>query len=91
MNRLSKERKRAILAALVEGCSIRGTQRMTGADKKTITRLLVRVGEGCATMMDDRMRDLDCYNLQIDEVWGYVGKKQARLSDEERQQDNDRA
>ncbi len=63
-----------------------GTQRMTGADKKTITRLLVRVGEGCATMMDDRMRDLDCYNLQIDEVWSYVGKKQARLSDDERRE-----
>ena len=86
MNRLSTERKRAILAALVEGCSIRGTQRMTGADKKTITRLLVRVGEGCAGMMDDRMRDLDCYNLQIDEVWSYVGKKQGRLSDDERRE-----
>ncbi|MCH7824758.1 MAG: IS1 family transposase [Acidobacteria bacterium] len=59
---------------------------MTGADKKTITRLLVRVGEGCAGMMDDRMRDLDCYNLQIDEVWSYVGKKQGRLSDDERRE-----
>ena len=35
-------------------------------------------------MMDDRMRDLDCYSLQIDEIWTFVGKKKGRLSEDER-------
>jgi len=44
--------------------------------RDTICRLLVEVGEGCAKIMDERMRDLSCRRIQVDEIWGFVGKKQ---------------
>lgn len=52
---------------------------MTGVHRDTIMRLLVRVGAGCASAMDDRMRDLPCQQIQVDEIWTYVGKKQRHL------------
>jgi IS1 family transposase len=39
-------------------------------------RLGVRVGQGCARLLDAKMRNLSCQNLQLDEVWGFIGKKQ---------------
>ena len=52
---------------------------MTNTHRDTICRLLVEVGAGCARIMDERTRDLSCRRIQVDEIWGYVGKKQARL------------
>ncbi len=49
---------------------------MTSVHRDTIMRLAVRVGEGCQRIMDEKMRNLPCRLLQVDEVWGYVGMKQ---------------
>jgi IS1 family transposase len=68
-----------VVAALAEGSSIRSIERMTGIHRDTIMRLGVRIGEGCISLMDEKMRDLDCNRLEIDEVWGFIGKKEARL------------
>lgn len=38
-------------------------------------RLGVRIGQGCARLLDEKMRGLDCKRLELDEVWGYIGKK----------------
>ncbi len=84
MNTLPTDKKLAVLAALVEGNSLRAITRMTGVHRTTATNLLVRVGEGCAAMMDERFRNLECDNIQIDEIWTFVGKKQARLTPRER-------
>src|SRR5437899_2474543 len=46
-------------------------------------RLGVRVGQGCATILDHKMRGLDCRGLQVDEIWGYVAKKQKRVLDDD--------
>jgi IS1 family transposase len=84
MNKLSKEKKRRVIAALVEGNSIRSTERMFGVHRDTIMRLLVRVGRGCEKLMDEKMRDLDCRAIQADEIWTYVGKKQRQLTKEDK-------
>jgi IS1 family transposase len=52
---------------------------MTGTHRDTIMRLMVEVGDGCAKLMDEQMRALPCRRIQVDEIWAYVGKKQARL------------
>src|SRR6266568_7656068 len=75
-NILNTDKKVAAVAMLCEGNSIRSVERMTGIHRDTIMRLGVRVGEGCQRIMDDKMRDLPCRLIQIDEVWGYVGMKQ---------------
>ena len=52
---------------------------MTGTHRDTICRLLVEIGAGCAHLMDEQMRGLPCRRIQVDEIWAYVGKKQAHL------------
>jgi hypothetical protein len=69
-----------IISALVEGCSIRSVERMTGIHRDTIMRLGARVGEGCAVLMDEMMRDLPCERLELDELWAFVGKKQRHVT-----------
>ena len=80
VNRLSLAERTQVIHCLVEGNSIRSTERMCDVHRDTICRLLVEVGEGCQRIMDEKMRDLRCQNLQVDEIWSFVGKKQARLT-----------
>jgi IS1 family transposase len=67
------------LHCLLEGCSIRSTERLTGVNRNTIMRLLLVAGERCVRLMDSRMRDLPIRYLELDEIWCYVGKKRARV------------
>lgn len=75
-NLLPFEKKIAAISALAEGTSIRAVERMTGVHRDTIMRLAVRVGQGCAELLDKTMHDLPCRRIQLDEIWGFIGKKQ---------------
>ena len=79
MNRVPLARRTQIINCLVEGNSIRSTERLTNTHRDTIMRLMVDVGGGCAKLMKEEMRDLSCQRLQVDEIWSYVGKKQGQL------------
>lgn len=68
------------VAALVEGCSVRSTERLTGVHRDTIIRLMVRVGNGCANLLDETMVNLPCARLELDELWAFVGKKQRHVT-----------
>jgi IS1 family transposase len=74
-NVLSTDKKIAVIGALAEGSSIRSIERITGVHRDTIMRLGVKVGRGCTAMMDAKMRNLSCKRLEMDEIWGFVGKK----------------
>ncbi len=86
MNRLSLERRAAVVRCLVEGNSVRATVRMTGAAKNTVAKLLVDLGRACAEYQDQALRDLPCKRLQCDEIWSFVGCKQKTLAKEHRKQ-----
>ena len=75
-NVLQIDKKIAVIGALAEGNSIRSIERMTGIHRDTIMRLGVKVGQGCTAMMDRTMRDLSCQRLEMDEIWGFIGKKE---------------
>jgi IS1 family transposase len=79
-NVLPREKQLQVLGALVEGNSIRSTERMTGVMKRTITSLLTRVGTGCDRLLDERMRNLDCKRFELDEIWSFVAKKQRHIA-----------
>jgi IS1 family transposase len=64
---------------LLEGCSIRSTERLTGLNRNTIMRLLEVAGEKCEKLMDAKLRDLKCRYVQCDEIWSFVGKKQRQV------------
>lgn len=82
-NVLKKEKQIAVIAALAEGMAIRQIERMTDIHRDTIMRLGVRVGQGCARIMDEKMRDLPCENIQVDEIWGFIQKKKRNLTPED--------
>jgi len=84
MNVLKHEKKLAVLFALVEGNSVRAVSRMTGVHKTTILRLITDTGDWCEKVMDERMRNLRCAEIEADEIWCFVGKKQKRLKPEEK-------
>ena len=69
-----------MLSALLEGCSIRATSRLTGVQKNTITRLMVDAGEYCETLIDRELRNLPCRVIEADEIWTFVRKKQGHLT-----------
>lgn len=48
-------------------------------------RLGVKIGQGCARLLDAKMRGLDCKRLEIDEIWGFVGKKMRHVKPEDDQ------
>jgi IS1 family transposase len=83
VNILPFERQFQIISALVEGNSIRSTERMVGVHRDTIMRLLVRVGERCQVILDERMHGFHSRLIQADEIWTFVGKKEGHLSREE--------
>lgn len=75
-NVLNTDKQVAIIGSLCEGSSIRSIERITGVHRDTIMRLGVKVGQGCTALLDAKMRDLSCDHLQLDEIWGFIGKKQ---------------
>jgi hypothetical protein len=60
MNRLPLARRSQVINCLVEGNSIRSTERMTDVHRDTICRLLVEVGNSCAKLANEQMRNLNC-------------------------------
>ncbi len=73
---ISPERAVMVLQLLLEGNSIRSTERITGIDQNTIMSLLVKAGERCQRIMDEKLVNLDVRDVEVDEIWGYVGKKE---------------
>ena len=73
MNRLDKTSQKQVIAALVEGNSLRATARMTGVARMTIERLLVDVGAVCAKMQDEKHKPLKYSVIARD---GYKAKQQ---------------
>jgi IS1 family transposase len=82
MNKLSTEKKVAVISALVEGCSIRSTVRMTGLAKGTILRLLAEVGQACTDFQNVAIRNVSAQRVQVDEIWSFVGCKQKNVTQE---------
>lgn len=78
-NNLKTEKKIQVISALCEGNSIRSTERMTEVHRDTIMRLGVKAGNACAAMLDKKMRSLEIEDIQIDEIWGYIGKKKQNI------------
>lgn len=85
MNSLTKDERLRVVAALVEGNSIRSTSRMTGIARNTITKLLVDLGTACMTFHDANVRNVKVRRLQCDEIWSYVGAKAKNVSAEKKE------
>jgi hypothetical protein len=83
MNVLPFDRQVEVISALVEGCSIRAVERLTGIHRDTIMRLGARVDHGCGQVHDALMRDLQVPRIEFDKAWSFIGKKQKKAREEE--------
>jgi IS1 family transposase len=75
MNKLTTAKRTAIVAALVEGSSVRATARMVGVTKGAVLKLLTDVGAVCAAYHHDHVRNLVTKRIECDEIWAFVGAK----------------
>jgi IS1 family transposase len=86
MNKLTTAKRAQIVAAIVEGNSLRATSRMTGASKVTILKLLADLGKACSEYQDKALRNLPCKRIQCDEIWSFCYAKDKNVPAEKRGQ-----
>jgi len=84
MRVIERERKVAIITALCNGMSLRAASRTFNTHRTAIQNLLVRVGQNCERLMAEHMRNIDCRYLELDELWTFCGRKERRLTPEQR-------
>lgn len=75
MNRLDTETRIRVISALVEGCSLRSTCRMTGVAMNTVLKLLADLGAACDDYQDKILRGLTVKRVQCDEIWSFCCAK----------------
>jgi IS1 family transposase len=85
MNKLTIEKRTALLSCLVEGNSLRATSRMTGVAVNTVMKFLVDVGRVCSDYQDKAFRNLTCKRIQCDEIWAFVGAKKKNATPEKQE------
>jgi IS1 family transposase/transposase-like protein len=71
------------LSFLLEGNSISTVERVTAVHHTTILKLLVLAGDKCERIMAEKVRNVPVRDVECDEVWSYVGKKQKRVRPED--------
>ena len=64
------------LKMLLEGMSIRATERLTGVTLKAILSAMVEAGEQCAHFLGRAMEGFHATDVQADEIWGFVACKE---------------
>ncbi|MCG8430902.1 MAG: IS1 family transposase [Candidatus Omnitrophica bacterium] len=84
MNRLSTQKRKQVIASLVEGNSIRATVRMTGVAKATVLKLLKDIGLACTEYQDRVFKNLSCKRIQCDEIWSFCYAKGKNVPEEKR-------
>jgi transposase-like protein/IS1 family transposase len=73
---IPQEKALLALRLLVEGCSIRSIERTTELHRDTILRLLVLVGGKCERIMGKLVVNVPATDVQCDEIWAFVQKKE---------------
>ena len=80
---VSQDRAVLALQLLLEGNSIRSTERICKMDRNTIMRLLLLAGERCEKLMLTKIASIPVKDVEVDEIWGYVFKKEGHKSDDD--------
>jgi transposase-like protein/IS1 family transposase len=68
-----------VLSLLLEGNSVSTVERVTAVHHTTILKLLVLAGEKCERIMAEKIRNVEVRDVECDELWSFIGKKQKRV------------
>jgi IS1 family transposase/transposase-like protein len=82
---LPTEKAEMVIRLLLEGNSVSSIERATEVHHTTILKLLVLVGDKCERIMAEKVRNVEVRDVECDEVWSYIGKKQKRVRPEDNQ------
>jgi transposase-like protein len=63
---ISQDRAVLALQLLLEGNSIRSTERITKMDRNTIMRLLILAGERCEKLMEEKLQGIRVHDVEVD-------------------------
>lgn len=74
-----EEKVMLALSLLLEGNSIRSTERITGLDQNTIMKALVLAGDRAEKVMARKIVNVKALDVEADEIWSWLGKKQKRV------------
>src|SRR5438067_12784822 len=59
------------LGMLLEGLSIRATERLTGLHRDTLDDLILLVGANCQRLLDSMIQNVPVEDVQLDEIWSF--------------------
>lgn len=79
MNSLPTATRVRILAAIVEGNSLRATARMSGVSFNTVLKFVADFGPVCEDYHDAHVRGLRTERVQADEIWAFCYAKDKNL------------
>jgi transposase-like protein/IS1 family transposase len=77
------EKAELILRMLLEGSSVSSVSRFLDVHPATVLKLLVIAGEKCERIMAERIRNVEVRDVECDEVWSFIAKKQKRVRPED--------
>lgn len=73
--RITMKEATTVLGMLLEGMSIRACERITGTHRDTICDLILTVGDNCGEFLDTQIQGVEVKDVQVDEIWSFVGCK----------------
>ena len=79
MNVLSRDKQISVLAALCDGLGVRAAARITGVNRGSVAALALKIGRGCSQLHDGKMVGVRTSRIECDELWSYIGRRQARV------------
>jgi IS1 family transposase len=79
------EKTEMVLRLLLEGNSVSSVERATDVHHTTILKLLVLASDKCERIMAEKVRNVEVRDVECDEVWSFIGKKQKRVRPEDDQ------
>jgi IS1 family transposase len=80
VNILPRDKQIAVIAALCDGLGVRAAARITGVNRGTVAALALKIGRGCAALHDGKMVGVRTSRVECDELWSFIGRKQARVN-----------
>ena len=55
---------------------------MAGVSRNTVNRLLLDLGSACSALQGEKLVNLPSKRIQVDEIWSFVGMKEANVPEE---------
>jgi len=71
--RIEPEKAHQVIRLLCEGTGVRACERLTGLNRRTVLGVLEVAGRKCEQLMADKVRGVQVKEVEIDEIYGFVG------------------